>query len=512
MTIDPITRNKIKNVVFTATEPTSTSVLWAKPDGDKVTMYVFKNGSWVDIKEAGIDPIVQAYIDSQDAATLTSAKEYTDSSVTTLEEKVDKKVGAVEIKKNDDSDLQYTLYVDGVAQGAIIIPKDQFLKEVSYNSSTKKLHFVFETSIGEKLTDIDVSDLVDTYTAGNGLSVSNNKFSVVVSADSDSYLTVTEKGIKLSGITSALANKADKTSIPTKVSQLTNDSNYVTTTTAESTYAKATDLTTEITRAKGVEDTKINKAGDTMTGSLTAPSFQTGTASTNYFQCQKFRGQGDASSYYHAIDFGYASHNQVDFYEYGAIWNFRQCTSGTSSNAPIVGTINANGWNGGAVLTGTPTAPTASAGTNTTQIATTAFVTTADTSVLASAKSYTDTSISNSVLTKAGTAYDETKEYHLHDYIIIDNSVMYICRRVDATTMVCVGHPLTDEQWWDKSIDLSNVEGDVTKVVEEYVDDKVTTTVTSQFNSLIWRGTLAEYNALEDYTQFQLYVIVEEDA
>ena len=62
------------------------------------------------------------------------------------------------------------------------------------------------------------------------------------------------------------------------------------------------------------------------------------------------------------------------------------------------------------------------------------------------------------VLTKAGTAYDETKEYHLHDYIILDNSVMYICRRVDATTMVCVGHPLTDEEWWDKSIDLSEVE------------------------------------------------------
>lgn len=116
------------------------------------------------------------------------------------------------------------------------------------------------------------------------------------------------------------------------------------------------------------------------------------------------------------------------------------------------------------------------------------------------------------VLTKAGTAYDETKEYHLHDYIILDNSVMYICRRVDATTMVCVGHPLTDEEWWDKSIDLSGVEGDVTKVVEEYVDDKVTTTVTTQFNSLIWRGTLAEYNALEDYTLYQLYVIVEEDA
>ena len=455
MTIDPITRNKIKNVVFTAAEPTSTNVLWAKPNGDKVTMYIFKNGSWVNIKEAGIEPLVQAYIDAQDAATLSTAeeysdanlvtaKEYTDSSVATLEEKVDKKVEAVEIKKNDDSDLQYTLYVDGVANGSINIPKDQFLKEVSYNSSTKKIHFVFETSTGEKVTDIDVSDLVDIYTAGNGLSVSNNKFSVIVSADSDSYLTVTEKGIKLSGITSALANKADKSSIPTKVSQLTNDNgyltehqslaDYITKTTADSTYAKVTDLTTEVTRAKGVEDTKVNKAGDTMTGSLIAPSFQTGTASANYFQCQKFRGEGDASKYYHAIDFGYANHNQVDFYEYGAIWNFLQCTNGDASSAKKVGTINTNGWVGSAQLSGTPTAPTASAGTNTTQIATTAFVTTAGTNTLASAESYSDTNLT------------------------------------------------TAKNYTDTSI-----------------------------SNLFWSGTLTEYNALADKSQYKMYII-EEDA
>ena len=46
MEIDAITRNKLKNVVFTSTEPPSTNVLWAKPNGDEVTMYIFKNGSW----------------------------------------------------------------------------------------------------------------------------------------------------------------------------------------------------------------------------------------------------------------------------------------------------------------------------------------------------------------------------------------------------------------------------------------------------------------------------------
>lgn len=117
--------------------------------------------------------------------------------------------------------------------------------------------------------------------------------------------------------------------------------------------------------------------GGTMTGGITAPNFQTGSGTSNYFQCRKFRGEGDAGTYYHAIDFGYSGHDSVDFYEYDPNWNFYKCTSGNKSNAVLVGNINGNGWNGGAHLTGVPTAPTAAAGTNNTQIATTAFVQTA---------------------------------------------------------------------------------------------------------------------------------------
>lgn len=118
-------------------------------------------------------------------------------------------------------------------------------------------------------------------------------------------------------------------------------------------------------------------AGGACTGSVSAPNFQTGTGATNYFQCRKFRGEGDANTYYHALDFGYSGHDSVDFYEYDPNWNFYKCTTGTKSGAVLVGNINGNGWNGGARLTGAPTAPTATAGTNTTQIATTAFVQTA---------------------------------------------------------------------------------------------------------------------------------------
>jgi hypothetical protein len=120
--------------------------------------------------------------------------------------------------------------------------------------------------------------------------------------------------------------------------------------------------------------TYLPLTGGTVTGSITASNFQTGTDATSYFQCRKFRGEGDANSYYHAIDFGYSGHDSVDFYEYDPNWNFYKCLTGTKSGAVLVGNINGNGWNGGARLTGTPTAPTAAVGTNTTQIATTAFV------------------------------------------------------------------------------------------------------------------------------------------
>lgn len=127
-------------------------------------------------------------------------------------------------------------------------------------------------------------------------------------------------------------------------------------------------------QGSGATGNYLPLTGGTVTGGITATNFQTGTATANYFQSRKFRGEGDANSYYHAIDFGYSGHDSVDFYEYDPNWNFYKCLTGTKSGAVLVGNINGNGWNGGARLSGTPTAPTAVAGTNTTQIATTAFV------------------------------------------------------------------------------------------------------------------------------------------
>ena len=64
---------------------------------------------------------------------------------------------------------------------------------------------------------------------------------------------------------------------------------------------------------------------------LSAPMIETGTGDNNYFQSRKFRGEGTAVTYYHAIDFGFAGHNQVDFYEYGGVWNFWKNTTSTAT-------------------------------------------------------------------------------------------------------------------------------------------------------------------------------------
>lgn len=82
------------------------------------------------------------------------------------------------------------------------------------------------------------------------------------------------------------------------------------------------------------------------TGLFTAPYIATGTDKTHYFQSAKFRGEGNADTYYHAIDFGYSGHNQVDFHEYGGIWNFYENTKGTATDGKLVASIKPDGFHG----------------------------------------------------------------------------------------------------------------------------------------------------------------------
>lgn len=220
--------------------------------------------------------------------------------------------------------------------------------------------------------------------AGNvNISTSGGGSSITVDATLDSTST---NAIANKAVYAALNNKLDKTGTAMYASR-DSSGNIIT-----DTYAKKSEVsgvvksvnniapdsngnvTITVSGGGGGSGDYLPLTGGTVTGGITATNFQTGTGAANYFQCRKFRGEGNANSYYHAIDFGYSGHDSVDFYEYDPNWNFYKCLTGTKSGAVLVGNINGNGWNGGARLTGAPTAPTAPAGTNTTQIATTEFV------------------------------------------------------------------------------------------------------------------------------------------
>ena len=90
-------------------------------------------------------------------------------------------------------------------------------------------------------------------------------------------------------------------------------------------------------------DTEQTVTGTKHFNAITANTIGTGSDANNYFQSQKFRGEGDANTYYHAVDFGYAGHNQVHFYEYGGNYNFYINTQANTDSRQLLFGINPSG-------------------------------------------------------------------------------------------------------------------------------------------------------------------------
>ena len=139
------------------------------------------------------------------------------------------------------------------------------------------------------------------------------------------------------------------------------------------TPADVNEIAAEAAKKVDISD-KVSKAGDTMTGKLTVPQVETGNGNSNFFQCRKFRGEGNADTYYHAIDFGYQNHDRVDFHEYGGLWSFYKNQTGKVNDGVLCGKITSNGWEGRAKLESGSTMVTSQLTENSNAIATTAFV------------------------------------------------------------------------------------------------------------------------------------------
>lgn len=82
--------------------------------------------------------------------------------------------------------------------------KDGMVNTVSFDPKSKALTITFNTDSGKETITVDLSSLVDTYTAGNGIAIDKNVVSIKVDPTSEKFLSVDTAGVKISGVQSAI--------------------------------------------------------------------------------------------------------------------------------------------------------------------------------------------------------------------------------------------------------------------------------------------------------------------
>lgn len=79
--------------------------------------------------------------------------------------------------------------------------------ELTTEGGKKYLVITFNTDAGQtKPIKLDVSELIDVYTAGDGLTLTDRKFSVNKDSTSEDFLVVSSSGIKITGVQTAIDN------------------------------------------------------------------------------------------------------------------------------------------------------------------------------------------------------------------------------------------------------------------------------------------------------------------
>lgn len=196
--------------------------------------------------------------------------------------------------------------------------KDGMLENATYDEETHKITLTFNTDAGKQPIELNLSDLVGTYEAGNGLGLTGKVFSIKKSAEADSeeFLKVGTDGVKVSGIQDAINTAAAKASnkITEKstgrvtVTAKVEADGHTTYTIAEDDIAQATVLTGEIDRAKAAElktnqGVGLNDDGShkTTTGHYTA-SATTIADEISVLDEQVYTNAGNITAYKNTID------------------------------------------------------------------------------------------------------------------------------------------------------------------------------------------------------------------
>ena len=119
---------------------------------------------------------------SEDTRVLNDAKTYTNNEINGLKISIEKKsnIDHIVIKNSSGTEV--------ASVNASTFVKDGMLDTASYNKETNKLTLTWNTDSGKSSTELDLNDLVDTYTGGNGININT---SGTVSIDTNVVATKT---------------------------------------------------------------------------------------------------------------------------------------------------------------------------------------------------------------------------------------------------------------------------------------------------------------------------------
>ena len=163
--------------------------------------------SEIDATVGGLDERIKALEEAEDADTTYSVKE--GEKILKLEGTEFSTVAALKYVAAADEEpakIQLLGIDNAVVSEIDATPfiRDGMLNDVEYDAETNTLTFTWNTEAGEKSDTVVLSDIIEPYTAGNGLELTGNEFAVKVDTESEAFLTVGENGLKLTGIQDAI--------------------------------------------------------------------------------------------------------------------------------------------------------------------------------------------------------------------------------------------------------------------------------------------------------------------
>ena len=232
-----------------------------------LTQYVGENAVTVSSADTSNNKTVSLKINSGDKV----LSQDTNGLSATLSIAYDSSSRKLQLKGNNGNlinDIDATAFVkDGMLNDTAVFTASATTQSIIFSGSSNTyeysgltinhhyLAFEFKISSGESSSYnyeiLDATDIIDVYKNGNGLELTDHTFSVKLAQGSENFLTIDENGVKISGVTDAIAAAA--ASAKTEVKKATDDQHidvtsaatdgHVTYTISSKDIASATELT-----------------------------------------------------------------------------------------------------------------------------------------------------------------------------------------------------------------------------------------------------------------------------